>query len=188
MLGAPSTACRIAVRYRRATAGHRPGERPRSGPRGARAAGGARRRAPAGGERSAAKPLVRIDLIAGQPDERVRAIGDAVHQALTECLGVPPRDRFQIIGEHPPGRLRYDPACLDVARGAELVIVHATLSAGRSTAQKQAYYARLAALLAAGPGLRPQDLTVVLAENTREDWSFGNGEAQYVVLPRERWR
>jgi hypothetical protein len=27
-----------------------------------------------------------------------------------------------------------------------------------------------------------------LVENTREDWSFGNGEAQYVVLPKEQWR
>jgi hypothetical protein len=27
-----------------------------------------------------------------------------------------------------------------------------------------------------------------LVENTREDWSFGNGEASYVVLPQERWR
>ena len=133
-------------------------------------------------------PLVRIDLRAGQPDERVRAIGDAVHQALVECLGVPARDRFQIIGEHRPGRLRYDPAYLDIARTDDWVVVHVTLSAGRTTAQKQAFYARLAALLAAGPGLRPEDVAIVLAENTREDWSFGNGEAQYLTLSKERWR
>ena len=133
-------------------------------------------------------PLVRIDLRAGQPDERVRAIGDAVHQALVECLGVPARDRFQIVAEHRPDRLRYYPTYLDIARTDDFTVIHVTLSAGRTTAQKQAFYSRLAALLAAGPGLRPQDVAIVLVENTREDWSFGDGEAQYLTLPRERWR
>ena len=27
--------------------------------------------------------------------------------------------------------------------------------------------------------VRPEDVTVVLTENTREDWSFGQGVAQY---------
>jgi len=27
-----------------------------------------------------------------------------------------------------------------------------------------------------------------LVEDTREDWSFGNGEAQYVVLPKAQWK
>jgi len=27
-----------------------------------------------------------------------------------------------------------------------------------------------------------------LVADTREDWSFGNGEAQYVVLPKEQWQ
>lgn len=68
------------------------------------------------------------------------------------------------------------------------MLVQITLSAGRSMAKKQAFYARLAALLQVDPGVRPEDVTVSLVENTREDWSFGNGEASYVVLPREQWR
>ena len=27
-----------------------------------------------------------------------------------------------------------------------------------------------------------------LIENSREDWSFGNGDAQYVILPKEQWK
>jgi len=38
------------------------------------------------------------------------------------------------------------------------------------------------------PGLRPEDVTIVLVDNSREDWSFGNGDAHYVILPKEQWK
>jgi hypothetical protein len=39
--------------------------------------------------------------------------------------------------------------------------------------------ARAAALLAENPGLRPQDLFINLVEVAWENWSFGDGKAQY---------
>jgi phenylpyruvate tautomerase PptA (4-oxalocrotonate tautomerase family) len=68
------------------------------------------------------------------------------------------------------------------------VLVQVTLSAGRTPEAKQAFYARLAALLADAIALRTEDLAVVMTENQRHDWSFGRGEASYVVKPREQWR
>jgi hypothetical protein len=29
---------------------------------------------------------------------------------------------------------------------------------------------------------------VILVENERTDWSFGRGQASYVVIPPEQWR
>jgi phenylpyruvate tautomerase PptA (4-oxalocrotonate tautomerase family) len=133
-------------------------------------------------------PLVRIDLRAGKPATYVRAIGAGVQRAMVETLGVPARDQFQIIAEHDAEHLVYNPDYLDIQRSDDIVLVQVTLSAGRNTEQKQAFYARLASLLGEEPGLRPEDLLIALVENTREDWSFGNGEASYVVLPREQWR
>ena len=133
-------------------------------------------------------PLVRIDLRAGKPASYRRAVGQAVQRALVETLGVPERDQFQVIAEHDADHLVYNPDYLDVHRTDDIVLVQVTLSTGRSTEQKQAFYARLAALLREDPGVRPEDVTISLVENTREDWSFGNGEASYVVLPREQWR
>ena len=135
-------------------------------------------------------PLVRIELLReGGPEGRARAVGDAVHQAMVEHLDVPERDRFHIIGEHAPGRLVYDPHYLGVERTDGFVFVQVFLSAGRTTDQKRAFYARLAELLEGGPaGMRPEDVAVGLVENAREDWSFGNGEAQYLVLPKEQWK
>lgn len=37
-------------------------------------------------------------------------------------------------------------------------------------------------------GVRPEDVAISIVESTRDDWSFGNGVAQYVVLPRDEWK
>lgn len=133
-------------------------------------------------------PLVRIDLIEGKSTSYIKAIGNAIQQAMVEHLDVPVRDQFQVISEHAPDHLVYNPGYLNVERTDDIVFIQVTLSAGRTTEQKRAFYARLAELLQENPGVRPQDVTIHLVENTREDWSFGNGEAQYLVLPREQWK
>lgn len=133
-------------------------------------------------------PLVQIDLRQGKPASYTQAIGNAVHQAMIEHLNVPQRDHFQVIREHETSHLIYNPNYLNVERTDDIVLIQITLSTGRTTEQKQAFYTRLAGLLQENPGMRPQDVTIVLVENTREDWSFGNGEAQYLRLPREQWR
>jgi phenylpyruvate tautomerase PptA (4-oxalocrotonate tautomerase family) len=133
-------------------------------------------------------PLVRVDLREGKSASYIQAIGNAIQQAMVEHLDVPVRDQFQIISEHAPDHLVYNPDYLNVERTDDIVFIQVTLSAGRTTEQKRAFYARLAELLQENPGIRPQDVAIHLVENTREDWSFGNGEAQYLVLPREQWK
>jgi phenylpyruvate tautomerase PptA (4-oxalocrotonate tautomerase family) len=133
-------------------------------------------------------PLVRIDLREGKPAGHVRAIGEAVHRAIVEVLDVPARDHFQVITEHDSDHLIYDRNYLGVERGDDIVFVQVVLSSGRDAAKKQAFYARVVALLRENPGLRPQDVVINLVEDKREDWSFGNGVAQYLVLPREEWK
>jgi 4-oxalocrotonate tautomerase len=133
-------------------------------------------------------PLVRIDLVEGRSAPQVAAISNAIQRALVDCLDVPERDQFQVINEHAPGRLIYNSGYLGVERTEGIVIVQIFLSSGRSTAQKQAFYARAAELLAAEAATRPEDVTIVLTENTRADWSFGQGLAQYLALPQEQWK
>jgi 4-oxalocrotonate tautomerase len=133
-------------------------------------------------------PLVRIDLLRGRPDSELAAIGACVHEAMVAGLGVPRRDRFQILTQHEPGQLSFDRGYLDYDRSDGWVLVHITLAAGRSTPAKQAFYADLSRRLAATVGLRDDDLAVVLAENRREDWSFGGGEANYLTRPPGVWR
>ena len=124
-------------------------------------------------------PLVRISLVKGKDAAYRRKVGDAVHRALVETVGVPPLDRFQLLTEHEPGDLIYDSNYLGIARTADLVVVQITLSAGRTLAQKQALYGAIASNLATAVGLRPEDAWINLVEVARENWSFGNGVASY---------
>jgi len=125
-------------------------------------------------------PLVRIDLRAGKSAEYRRALGDGVHRALIEALAIPPDDHFQMITEHPSEGLIYDPQYLGMRRSDNVVFVQITLSAGRKPQQKRKLFKRMAEILAESPGLKPQDLVINLVEVVWENWSFGNGEAQYM--------
>lgn len=133
-------------------------------------------------------PLVRIDVIEGRSDTELAGIGAAVHHALTTCFGVPERDRFQVVTEHRRGRLVYDAAYLGVERTDAIVVVQLFFSTGRSAEQKQAFYALVASGIAERTATRPEDVFITLVENTRGDWSFGNGVAQYLTMPSEAWR
>ena len=133
-------------------------------------------------------PLVEIDLLKGRAEAELDAISDAVHEAMVAVLDVPQRDRFQIITERAPGYLRFDPDYLDIERDERFVLIRITLAAGRTTDAKQAFYGRLAELLAERTGMRTENLAVVMVETEREDWSFGCGRASYLELPPDAWR
>jgi 4-oxalocrotonate tautomerase len=122
-------------------------------------------------------PLQRIDLLVGRTPSARRAIADAIHQSLVEAVGVPEKDRFQIITQHEPDGLLFAPEYLGVPH-ENPVLVQITLNTGRTVEQKQRLYRRMADLVAAA-GVSPNDLIVSLVEVTKESWSFGDGKAQY---------
>ena len=126
-------------------------------------------------------PLVRISLLRGKTDDYKKKVSEAVHQAMVETMNVPPLDRFQIITEHSKSEFIYDPQYLNISRSDRLIMVQITLNAGRSTELKKAFYKRLCDLLVQEIKLRPEDLLVNLVEVPKENWSFGNGEAQYAT-------
>ena len=125
-------------------------------------------------------PLVRISLRQGTSPAYRQALAEGVHLAMIESLAIPPDDRFQVITEHPPESLLYDPGYLGVQRSDRVVFVQITMSTGRKPQQKRKLFKRMAEILAQSPGLRPQDLLVNLVEVSWENWSFGNGEAHYM--------
>jgi phenylpyruvate tautomerase PptA (4-oxalocrotonate tautomerase family) len=124
-------------------------------------------------------PLVRISLREGKPAAYRKAVGDAVHQAMVEAINVPPLDRFQVITEHKPDGLIYDAEYLGVRRTDDVVFIQITLNAGRTLELKKALYARIVEKLKQNPGVRPEDVFINLTEVPKENWSFGNGVAQY---------
>jgi phenylpyruvate tautomerase PptA (4-oxalocrotonate tautomerase family) len=124
-------------------------------------------------------PLVRIDVLPGRTPEQLRAIADGVHRALIEAIGIPEADRFQVISQNTRDSLLFDPGYLGIRRTEGVVFVQITMSSGRTLEQKKALFAAVARNLATDPGVRPEDVFVNLVEVAKENWSFGNGIAQY---------
>ncbi|AEI44787.1 tautomerase family protein [Paenibacillus mucilaginosus] len=124
-------------------------------------------------------PFVRIDLRRGRTEEELQAVSRAVHRALTEMAGVPEDDYFQVITQHEAGEFRYDPGYLGISRTDSLIFIAITMGRGRGAETKRALYARTAQLLEESAGVRPEDVMIIVTENTLEDWSFGQGIAQH---------
>jgi phenylpyruvate tautomerase PptA (4-oxalocrotonate tautomerase family) len=125
-------------------------------------------------------PLVRIDVIEGRrtPVE-LRRLADAVQDVMLDVFAAPPGDRYQVVTEHRPGQLICEDTGLGIDRTDDLVVLQ-VFQQGRSEEQKRALYAGLARQLEESTGLAPSDLVVSVATNTREDWSFGLGRAQFL--------
>jgi 4-oxalocrotonate tautomerase len=84
-----------------------------------------------------------------------------------------------VISEHTHNSLVIDPAHLGIHRTAGAVLIEVTLNEGREAEAKRDFYRAVADGLHRRVGLRREDVVICLVEVKKENWSFGNGEAQY---------
>lgn len=125
-------------------------------------------------------PLVRIDVNQGRSPEELQRLSRAIHDAILAEYGIPERDYFHILTEHPAGQIVAQDAGLGFERTAGLVMIQIFTQAGRSRDAKQRLFAAVAARLA-DAGVAGVDVFIGYVENAAEDWSFGFGRAQYVT-------
>lgn len=128
-------------------------------------------------------PLVRISVYDFMSAHTKRLVADAVYDAMHATLGIPDGDRFIILTAHAPNELFVDRAFMGMTRTNDFVSIHATIRRGRSTETKQAFYAEIARLLHERAAIDPDNVMIVISENELADWSFGRGEAQYILNP-----
>ena len=128
-------------------------------------------------------PFVRISVYESTPAAQRPAIAEAVYEAMCETIDIPEGDRFITITSHGKDELFVDPKFMGMERSERFVLVHITLSQGRTVEKKQALYARVAERLHNAIGISTDDVMTVLTENTYTDWSFGKGLAQFVLNP-----
>ena len=124
-------------------------------------------------------PLVRVDVAQGKPADHLKTIGEVVYDAMRQTLNVPENDRFQVITEHPAEQLIVDKTYLGIQRTGDCVLIQVTLNEGRSVEMKRAFYKAVADGLHERLKQRREDVFISLVEVKKENWSFGNGEAQY---------
>ncbi len=125
-------------------------------------------------------PFLRFDLIKGRTDAELTMLLDAAHDAMLKAFKVPVRDRYQIVHEHEPSHVRIEDTGLDIPRTDKVVLVQVT-TRPRSTEEKTTFYRLLTEALSKHCGIAPSDVMVNFVTNTDADWSFGNGEAQFLT-------
>jgi 4-oxalocrotonate tautomerase len=126
-------------------------------------------------------PLVRISHTANKLPGYSTLLSQGVHRALIDVFGIPSDDYFHVLTEHTPEIGIFGPsAFLGITHTTNLVFVQITCSTGRTLEKKKTLYQHIATNLATEAGVRQEDVIINLVETRREDWSFGNGIAQYV--------
>jgi len=126
-------------------------------------------------------PFTRIALRAGKSAEYRLALTQGIQRALVAEFNVPEDDVFMVITEHDDSNLVYDRNYLGIKRSDDLVLIQLTVTNSRNQEQKKALYKRIADNLAENPGVRREDVFINLVEVLKENWSFGNGVAQYAL-------
>jgi phenylpyruvate tautomerase PptA (4-oxalocrotonate tautomerase family) len=116
------------------------------------------------------------------PAQRAQ-IANEVYEAMRETIGVPDNDRFIVVSAHGADELFIDPGYMGMQRTEQFVLVQIFLRKGRTVEKKQALYVQVADRLQRVVGIPTDDVMIALTENSHVDWSFGKGEAQYVLSP-----
>lgn len=124
-------------------------------------------------------PLTRVSLRRGKPPAYRKTILEGVHKALQDTFAVPKDDQFMLVNELDEADFLHSRSYLGISHSDDFVVIELAVSDTRGVAEKKALYRRIVDLLAADPGLKPEDVFINLVEVKRENWSFGNGVAQY---------
>ncbi|WP_375786991.1 tautomerase family protein [Bradyrhizobium sp. Pha-3] len=125
-------------------------------------------------------PLLRFDVVEGRSTDQIKALLNAAHSALVAAFQIPERDRYQIIHEHPSSHLLVEDTGLGIERTRNRVVLQVT-TRPRARRSKEAFYVLLCESLKKECGIEPSDIVVSMVTNSDEDWSFGNGRAQFLT-------
>ena len=125
-------------------------------------------------------PLLRFDLLEGRGADELKSLLDAAHEAMLEAFKVPPRDRYQIVHEHPATHMIVEDTGLGIPRTRAQVVIQVT-TRPRKREEKERFYRLLCEALQKQCGIAPSDVMVSMVTNSDEDWSFGNGRAQFLT-------
>lgn len=118
-------------------------------------------------------------MLKGRSAKEKTVILDQIYLAMRETFDVPEDDRFMILTEHEPDDFSFGQSFMNIARSNGLVIIQLTVSNTRTTETKKTLFGAIARRLENEAGIRQEDVFINLVEATRDNWSFGNGVAQY---------
>lgn len=124
-------------------------------------------------------PLMKIDVIKGRTQTEIKQILDISYDVMLTTFNAPLGDRYQIVNQHEPYEMQILDTGLGVTRTEE-VVIFTIITRPRTQQQKLSFYETLVSELHSQLGIRKADIMFSLIENTDDDWSFFNGEVQFL--------
>ena len=134
-------------------------------------------------------PFVSISLARGKSRGYLDGVSNAVHEALVQELGMNPDDRFQLIDEHEPGEMIFSRDFRGGPRSDDFIVFTITEGIDSGEQAKQRFYKTLVDLLQKNPGVRGEDVFVMIQHTPPANFSFASGvPASEATAAEERAR
>ncbi|HET7115837.1 MAG TPA: tautomerase family protein [Hanamia sp.] len=124
-------------------------------------------------------PFVRISLPKSFSQETRNNISISVHNSLIQEFNIPQNDYFHIIEELESQQIKFPENYLDIAHTSDIIYIQIIAARGRTLEQKANLYKEIANRISNSTAITKNNIIIVLVENEgKENWSFGNGEIQ----------
>jgi phenylpyruvate tautomerase PptA (4-oxalocrotonate tautomerase family) len=130
-------------------------------------------------------PFVTISLARGKSREYLDGISSAVHEALVQELGMNPDDRFQLIDQYEPGEMIFNRDFRGGPRSDDFIVFTITEGIDSGEQAKQRFYKTLVDLLRKGPGVRGEDVFVMIYRTPPANFSFASGVSAPEIVAAE---
>lgn len=124
-------------------------------------------------------PLLRIDIIKGRSKEEFSNLLNVLQECVVDAFDIPQRDRFQIVAEHKSEQMIIQDIGLGFERTDNVVVIQMTTTP-RTLASRKLFYGLTAKRLYKECSIAPSDLIINIIAVSESNWSFGNGEAQFL--------
>ena len=116
-------------------------------------------------------PVARITIREGKSIDYKKALLDGVHSALVQAFRIPDRDRHQMLIELDADHFEIQPQ-----KTGDMTVVEITAFKGRSLEAKKNLYQAVVDTLAMKPGIKGDDILIILHEPPLENWGIRGGK------------
>ena len=122
-------------------------------------------------------PLTTINITEGMTDFAIDQLQETIHTCFVKAWNIPENGGFYVINERAKSRMRISRTMWGINRSEHPPLLLQITSSPRSKESKVELFRLLAEELEK-QGIHKEDLFISISPSQREDWSFGNGEAQ----------
>jgi|HubBroStandDraft_4_1064222.scaffolds.fasta_scaffold105415_3 hypothetical protein len=130
-------------------------------------------------------PFVNIALARGKSGEYLDGVSSAVHEALVQELGMNPDDRFQLIDQYEPSEMIFNRDFRGGPRSDDFIVFTITEGIDSGDEAKQRFYKTLVDLLQKDPGVRGEDVFVMVNRTPPANFSFASGVSATEIVAAE---